>query len=764
MTTKKKRKARRLKARQQKDTAVENQSVVTNGKSLQLQTPPSPWQLRPNDGQGIFTSIFNSYIPRKVDAEFYEFLREAIPTFDAAIQRLTELDGHLIVKGNNGAMVEEIGDWMDNVPVNDIQTGLQAFDNNFTSEAHEQGFVIGEYVSNKKRNDIVGLRVADSKYIKFKRTDNGLDIYQKGNNDTDYRLLNRLNLMYFSINNENQNPYGTSLMRSCEFVSKILVTIHNTILNVFERFGDPCFSLIYKTSKKDGGDHASRRKKMEEDLKAVNTAKRKGNSADFVYAIDKDSDITIKVIGHDNQVLEFEVPARIVEEEIVAKTALPAWMLGKHWSTTERLSDAEANILLAAVKTRQAAKMPRYKNLIRTLLLLRGRTWEKGDWDLEWAQVNLHDIVKQAQARFLNSQADMMQPERVEKTASLRPRSFVGNRGWESDKKKSKRIKEDRFSGSLCPCCNKTVEGDYPRILDSPTSGGISGGKELNRPTDWPELDEVEDNYETELKYDWNELTEQIFSILKLPADELISVTQPPSREEQLTKGQIPLNPPRSPSILLASANAGAKRGDKQPPDIPPAEVFNFSIEQRASIMQALRNYLGLYDWRNTDSAVTWYYGLAYSLGVLQAARFIGEERPILDIIKNKETFNKLTQEGFKLVKENATKEITNKILPEIEAQVIAGTNPRHVATRLKKIFGDQNSDWERLARSEISMAAEKAKLDEWKEWEIKEIEFIPAPDACPICLGVAGVYNINAAPIPVSDTHPRCRCTIAPV
>ena len=40
------------------------------------------------------------------------------------------------------------------------------------------------------------------------------------------------------------------------------------------------------------------------------------------------------------------------------------------------------------------------------MLLLRGRTWKPGDWRLEWAGVNLHDIVAQAQARFLNAQAD----------------------------------------------------------------------------------------------------------------------------------------------------------------------------------------------------------------------------------------------------------------------------------------------------------------------------------------------------------------------
>jgi len=50
-----------------------------------------------------------------------------------------------------------------------------------------------------------------------------------------------------------------------------------------------------------------------------------------------------------------------------------------------------------------------------------------------------------------------------------------------------------------------------------------------------------------------------------------------------------------------------------------------------------------------------------------------------------------------------------------MEAFVIAGSNPLEVGRRLEKLFGDQNKSWERLARSEMSMAAEQAKIDEWK-------------------------------------------------
>ncbi len=67
------------------------------------------------------------------------------------------------------------------------------------------------------------------------------------------------------------------------------------------------------------------------------------------------------------------------------------------------------------------------------------------------------------------------------------------------------------------------------------------------------------------------------------------------------------------------------------------------------------------------------------------------------------------------------------------------------------------------MARSELSMAAERAKGEEWKAWGVGTLDFAPAPDACPACLALAGEYDIDECPLPVIDTHPRCRCARRP-
>jgi len=634
-------------------------------KRIDPQRPAAGVQLRPNDGLGVWTKYLGSFIPRKVEAEFYEYMREAIPVVDAAIGRLISLDGVITVSGKNDALVKEIREWMSNVRVNDLQRGIQAFHTSIANEAFEQGFGLGEFIVSPKRDDIIGLRVADSKFIRFKRekAGEGVKLFQLADGDLAYTELRPETLIYFGLDNENQNPYGTPLFRSCEFVSQILVTIQNATRNVWERFGDPSFSIVYKTSRRDGADHEARVKQMYAEFDTAIRAKREGKSADFIRAIDRDSEIDIKVIGADGQILELEVPARHVLEQIVAKSRLPPWMLGLHWSTTERLSNSEAEMLLADVATRQAALTPAFTDLVKTLLRLRGRTWKDGDWWIEWENVNLHDVVAQAQARFLNAQADYYYMTTGAEAGIVVEREdlSIGQRG-----------KEPRACG--CDHHGAKVES--------------------TRPIAWPAMDAVEHQFYGQLEKDWNDLRDRVMGVLGLKP--------------------------------LKSGKADLTR-----------DLFTYTEQQRASILDALKTMIGIYRPGDPNSPLIWYYGEAFSNGVFQAANMLGSERPILDILRNEETLKDLVANGFSLVKDNATKAITGQILGAMEAHVLAGSSPLVVAGALERMFGAQNANWERLVRTEMAMASERAKVAEWS---------------------ARGIDTRNAI-IAGQDTHPNCRC-----
>jgi len=664
-------------------------------------------QFTPMLPQGSLTPMFdNMMLLRKVTGEFYETMREKVPIFDAAINRLVSMNGTIKIIGDNDKLVSELEDICLNIPVNDHQKGLNAYQANHSNEAFEQGFAFGEMLATPNMKDLAELRVADSKFISFRlngqgRTEpylrymdanaarqrfpstNGQNIMQALScpltspfsglltaNGWQEKKLNPANKMYLSFNNENTDPHGVSVMRSTEFCAGILATIQTSFQHVFRRWGDPSFHVDYKTSKKNLGATAleERRKELETTFTRIARAKSMGNSADLVTAHDPDSEIKVAVIGADGKIIPAEIPLRHLLEQIVGRTGLPAWMLGIYWAVGERMASLEVETVLQDSKIRQFAMLPDYIRICSTALSLRGRKWKSintsmdenkpGDWGVKFETPNLRDEVARAQARFLNAQADQMQH-----TAG------TGLPVEISTPKPGKALHDD---GCSCGC------------------KGITGEKELHRPTPWPELDRIEAEYETRLKADWDEVRQKCLAVLKL--------------------GPMP------------------KGID--------GDAFTFSAEERQRIMDTMKDFVG--EYAPVDgSPLRWYYGQSYSLGLIQAANLVGEVRPILDIIKNREIYDELVKNGFQMLKDNATRQIVGKIIPELQAHVLAGSNPLSVAERLGRLFGEQNSSWERLARTEMSVAAEQAKLDEWKERGI----------------------NVKKGIVAGKDTHPRCRC-----
>jgi hypothetical protein len=739
------------------------QAGVRPGKVLQLSSQLS------TAAQSPLTSAMSDFVFRKVDGNFYETLREAIPIFDSAIRQSITLEGFLRPIGDDPVLVRDLEDFFLNVPVNDMQKGIQAFQENASNEKFEQGFAITEFVANKKRDDIERLIVADSKSILFRRNAAGraepwfrtgspkqtnysmpgsvieLILNAQYGRSVTYNGVTEVRLVpdnknYFSIGNENQDPHGVSIMRSTEFVSQIIVTIQNGFKHIAERFGDPSFHVHYKSGKGNGTDLETRRKTIETDFNNIITAKRKGKSGDLVTAGGPDSDVVVKIIGHDGQIYTFDVPLRHLLEQIVAKTNLPAWLLGIYWSTTERMATLEIEAALSAAKIRQLAMLPEYIKLCANFLRLRGRTWDRittsvdspGDWGLIFESPSYRDVMTMANARFLNAQASLM--ERGQGGAAIATSIQVGGATFELGREKAERRAQsaERKTQSECSCGKRHAPGS---MLHADV-------KELSRPFPWPALDKLEAEYEVELKNTWQLLKAKVFKIAGLNM---------PSEQSAEGKGQ--RVEPHAPSAMPNAAKA-----------------FAFDDSQRKQIMDALKEYLGWYapdlnDPSGDDSNIRWYYGQSYSLGLIQAAEMIGKERPILDILRNNEIFTNLMTDGFRLVKDNATRTVRNDIIMAMEQGMVDGINPRNMAEELAALFDDKNSDWERLARTEMAGAAERAKLDEWKErsvdvsnavsvpvhpccrcsTSVEEADtagnlrsvFSPAPDACPLCLSL---------------------------
>jgi SPP1 gp7 family putative phage head morphogenesis protein len=124
-----------------------------------------------------------------------------------------------------------------------------------------------------------------------------------------------------------------------------------------------------------------------------------------------------------------------------------------------------------------------------------------------------------------------------------------------------------------------------------------------------------------------------------------------------------------------------------------------------------------------------------------------------------------LQQRGLSLVRSGLGRTLRDKVLAELSSGIYDGMNPLVVAQQLRRKFGQQEYNWERLVRSEMAIAQSEAKLARYIDEGIEQMDYVTAGDSrvCPQCLGLeaASPYLAADCPIPVIDTHPNCRCTI---
>ena len=125
---------------------------------------------------------------------------------------------------------------------------------------------------------------------------------------------------------------------------------------------------------------------------------RDGSVRDFVAV----GDVEIKVIGADNQVLDSEAPVRQILEQLVAKTGIPPFMLGLSWSSTERMSAQQADILTSELTAIRRGLTPVVEKICRLWLRLHG--WY-GGFEVVWDDSNLQDQVEEAKAEWYRQQA-----------------------------------------------------------------------------------------------------------------------------------------------------------------------------------------------------------------------------------------------------------------------------------------------------------------------------------------------------------------------
>ncbi|MBQ4349273.1 MAG: phage portal protein [Clostridia bacterium] len=348
-----------------------------------------------------FASL-TSYMPqRDCDYALYKTLREAVPIIDAAIMKTVRLLGAFRVVCEEQAAQRELDAFLKNVNVGGTRQGIDAFISTFFEQLITYGTAVGEMVVSD--GVLTHLYNSDLKGVSLSHGASPLEVVVASENgDGTVTPVPYPSLILLA--NHNPEPgrlYGTSVLKGLPFISDILLKIYNTIGINWERLGNVRFAVTYKPQN-DVLDKAYAQERAQQVAKEWSRTMQGGSTVrDFVAV----GDVSIKAIGADNQILDSEVPVRQLLEQIVAKLGIPPFLLGLSWSSTERMSYQQADILTSEIDFYRRELTPVIRKICDMFLRLGGYSC---DFAVEWENITLQDISEIAKSSYYDAQTQQI--------------------------------------------------------------------------------------------------------------------------------------------------------------------------------------------------------------------------------------------------------------------------------------------------------------------------------------------------------------------
>lgn len=338
----------------------------------------------------------------KAERELYSSLREAVPIIDAAIGKIVRLLGNFKVTVHDKRAQSIVDDFINNVTISGSSRGLYGFICTYIDELLTYGEAVGEMVLSNDGEQVSALYNASLDDVQIVPCKSPLKLLVCKNNCGDITPVKNQELVFATLLNPKAGTAcGTSVLKSLPFVSSILLRIFGSIKTNWERVGDVRFAVTYKPEKNGAALTQEGAKLIADEWKK---AMRSDSVCDFVSV----GDISVKVIGAENQMPDCDIPIKHIMEQILAKLGIPPFMLGISWSSTERMSEQQADILTSELEYYRKVLNPVISKIIGTQLRLCGFNC---GFDIEWNNINLQDSVELSQARFNNARAMQIEKE-----------------------------------------------------------------------------------------------------------------------------------------------------------------------------------------------------------------------------------------------------------------------------------------------------------------------------------------------------------------
>ena len=377
------------------------------GKKQRNGGAPAAVQVREGSVQPF--SALGGYVPLGgADVALYRSIREAVPLVDAAVGKLVRLCGGVRVRCGDAHAEEELDEFLRAVDIGHGQTGFNAFLESYLDSLLTCGRAVGEVVPDAEGRDIAAVLCHRVEQVQLREGATALDTRFWGYDRAGrLRELPRQELVLFTpLAPEPENPYGVSLLRSMPFMSELLVKIYYAMGQNWERCGNVRFAVVYKPQGEETDSTLARERAelLAQEWGGAMRAARSGSVRDFVSV----GDVSIRAIGADNVMPDSEVPVRQILEQLVAKTGLPPFLLGLSWSSTERMSSQQADMLTSEITALRRTLTPMVERVCRLWLRLHGYGCR---FAVEWDDINLQDMVEEARAELYREQARKLRQE-----------------------------------------------------------------------------------------------------------------------------------------------------------------------------------------------------------------------------------------------------------------------------------------------------------------------------------------------------------------
>ena len=373
-------------------------------KQKRREPPAAVVQVRRGEGQPF--GVLDRYVPlRGGEIALYRAIREGVPVVDAAIWKLVRLCGGVGVRCADPKARQGLEAFFRTVDTGWGQRGIQSFLDRYLDDLFTCGHGLGEIVLDPEGKEIAALLCADPEQVEVKIGDSPLDFTLCRAGLGEERALPYQELLLFTpFQPTGDAPCGVSLLRSMPFLAGILLKIFQATGQNWERAGNLRFAVVCKPGEGEEAFAQERCGLLAREWSAAMQAGREGSVRDFVAV----GDVDIKVIGADGPILDSQAPVRQILEQLVARTGIPPFMLGLSWSSTERMSAQQADMLTTEVTAIRRAVEPALCRTAELWLRLHGFD---GRAEIVWEDINLQDMVEEARAELYWAQAEKLRRE-----------------------------------------------------------------------------------------------------------------------------------------------------------------------------------------------------------------------------------------------------------------------------------------------------------------------------------------------------------------